>query len=461
MTSAVVLACLLGACGKTAEETARVTEPRSGSRLKLTWWQAPDGTRLLRPALYDAVLQEDCWPSDSWSDAEQQPCVPTAGRTYVLDAYADPTCSGPPLLAPTSDGAPVRFAVKQEECSYRVFEATTVVGTARQFRRDADGTCMEAQGNPKAFLSRPAPQGKFALLTLTEGFGAERLQEVRVSSADGMVVPLAGYVRDQLLGTLTAPDVRLGSTDAPGLTPLNVVAAKYADATCTTRIVSTAGTQGKCRSMPAVAVHDHRCGMGPLSRVGKAIAPGPCYVRQEGGPCSPGGEDGPRFEVGEPIAVAHLHLTIDATQERFRAVRWTGEQGFIAQATLFYDARQDVTCEPREAADGSGSCLPRRRDNFAWMVESAFADAACSEPVGFPTYYLGCANYAQFRAGDVFLESMGDNAFNIRNVGPVTRQVFRRELAKCVPAPTGYEYHLPGPILRTVSSSALTIVRDL
>ncbi|NOU29367.1 MAG: hypothetical protein HOO96_15805 [Polyangiaceae bacterium] len=464
MASAVVFACLLVACGKTAEEPARVTEPRSGERLKLTWWQAPDGTRLVRDAFYDAILQEDCSPPDGWNDADQQPCVPTAGRSYVLEEYADSTCSGPPLLAPMADGGPVRYGVARVECSYRAFEATTVIGTARHFRRDADGRCAEAQGDPKAFLAQAVPEGKFARLTLTEGSGAERLQEVRVSSADGMVVPLARYVQDQLLGSLTVTDARLGSTDAPGLLPLNIVVEGYADAACSTRAASTGGQPpARCRHLPAVAIHNYYCGMGPLSRVGEATASGPTYLRQEGGRCSKWGDEGPRFEVGETVATAHLRSATDATQGRFRPVRWTGDQGFTTQPTLLYDAEQDVTCEPRTGKDGGGACVPTARDNFAWSVESAFADAACSQPVAFPRYYLGCTNYPQFREGDVFLEPIGDAAtartFNMRSVGPVTRQVFRRELSKCVPAPEEYEYHQPGAVLRAVSSPALTVVR--
>ena len=96
-----VLALALG-CGDNLPDPGT---PHSGSRLRLGWWNYPDGTQQLETNwYYDAALRVRCVPSD-WSDGKRY-CAPlTADAVYTSDS-----CTAALGRIPESGAVPPYFA---------------------------------------------------------------------------------------------------------------------------------------------------------------------------------------------------------------------------------------------------------------------------------------------------------------------------------------------------------------
>src|SRR3954466_9466481 len=77
---------------------------RSGTRLKLTWFELGDGTRQW-DGFYDAQRKENCYIYQDWTDGKSY-CAPdydgsieysNAGcTTKVIEVYKSPSCPSPP-----------------------------------------------------------------------------------------------------------------------------------------------------------------------------------------------------------------------------------------------------------------------------------------------------------------------------------------------------------------------------
>src|SRR5690349_20382077 len=80
---------------------------RSGSRLKLTWFELSDGTRQWN-GFYDAERKENCSPSATWTDGHAY-CTPDDHGDIV---YADASCSqklGAVLRDPSCSHPPPKY----------------------------------------------------------------------------------------------------------------------------------------------------------------------------------------------------------------------------------------------------------------------------------------------------------------------------------------------------------------
>src|SRR2546423_5565110 len=210
---------------------------KSGSRLKLTWFNFADGTRTW-DAFYDAQRKENCYLYENWTDGGTY-CAPNnsgslvysdAGCTQrVIEVYRDPTCPTPP--------SPYTMEWIYGTCTSQpahLWQRGAGIALASYYERFSDGTCggpYTSSGYDMYSVGLEIKPSDLVRLQLGSPVGAARLGERFYESTDGLKVPWT--IHDAMLGVdcypAYTPDNATTTTCAPGAA---ADAYDYHDAAC-------------------------------------------------------------------------------------------------------------------------------------------------------------------------------------------------------------------------------------
>ena len=212
---------------------------RSGSRLKLRWFETADGTcDWGSRTFHDAQRDEDCYITQ-WIDGSGY-CVPTsAGGAY----YADAACSEPVMLSPqdpcSATPPPYMLTFQPSQCDMGAALGTHVYARGAKTTASPlwslswDGQCSQTSyfGDVDYYAAGPEITAQLVQLTLSSPAGSSRLLQRYYQSSDGFQFPASVY--DETLGL----ECRVAEYSPSGADcePVDAVATleEFQDARCT------------------------------------------------------------------------------------------------------------------------------------------------------------------------------------------------------------------------------------
>ena len=184
---------------------------RSGTRLKLTWFELADGTRQW-DGFYDALRKETCYLYSNWIDGKAY-CAPDhtgsieysdAGcNTKVIEIYKNPSCVTQP--------APYTLDYSYTSCTSQpahLYTRGAKISLAQYYFMGSDNVCYGPYTTTPAsydYYATGPEVAKTDLVEVTLGspVGPGRLAMRYYQSPDGM--QFQGTVHDAMLGTSCYP----------------------------------------------------------------------------------------------------------------------------------------------------------------------------------------------------------------------------------------------------------------
>jgi hypothetical protein len=390
MRHLALIGSLLVGCG---DNTPDPTQPRSGARLKLVWYEYESGARELETAWYhDAGLGQRC-TARTWSD----------GRRYCTPAFDDAvfindTCTR--ALGRTLIGRPpaplfaTTFALAGEPAPVpsRLFRRGQPTLPPPAFWQRGVAGCIPVEVfEDYAYfeLGAEIPSADLVHLSRAEPNGGGELAVISEVGDDELRAPVALY--DRTAGA------ECTTTDLPSMisvpcTPVTaVVAAYYLDPACSQHVVAVPLGQ----HATFAAYHDVRTSCSTYYRVGRELV-APRLYQASGTACveisRPGGQR--FFEMDERYVVPALARVRDGGTQRIRAiVRINGT--LHLRDPLMYDAELDIECRH----DSGLRCVPRTMA-LAVPARAFFADPQCEMPLGLAFVPRGACDPPQRFASD-------------------------------------------------------------
>jgi len=352
---------VVAACGDNVAPVFE--EPRSGDRLRLSWFVYADGARqLARGALFDRELGVRCTPLP-WSDGHTY-CTPEALGT----AFADAACTDEVGRIPR--GEPARayfvraFQLGTSVQTSRLFRGGTPRAVAQEWQRDATG-CHGPYARDAGYVAL-APVTPARLLR-SERTTDARLGLVVTTSADGLRVPDSFFDRE--LGVPCVPVEHAGGTMcAPRGVP---VATYFRDDACREPVI----TIDDGEDVPAAAL---RCGQPErctdVAAIGAEVSPFSLRTRS-GSDCT--AVQLPlttrAFALDERVVLASVERRVDlAGGTRLAAIHHAGAQAGMP-ADVLHDTRWNADCSAYAVGDRA-TCYPI--DTF--RSTQFFIDDACT-----------------------------------------------------------------------------------
>lgn len=335
---------VVAACGDNV--TPAFEEPRSGERLRLSWFTYADGARqLARGALFDRALGVPCTPLP-WSDGHTY-CTPEALGT----AFADAACTDEVGRIPRGEPARPYFV--------RAFQLGTVVQTSRLFRGGAPrAIAQEWQRDVTGChgpYARDATYVALAPATPARLFRRERTTDARLglvvtTSADGLRVPEGFF--DRVLGVPCVPVEHAGGTVcAPRDVP---IVTYYRDDACREPVI----TIDEGEDVPAAALlcgQPQRCT--DVAALGAEVSPFALRMRS-GGACV--AVQLPlttrAFALGARVELASLERRVDAGAARLAPIHLAAAHAGMAADEL-RDTRWNADCAASAVGDHA-TCYP-------------------------------------------------------------------------------------------------------
>lgn len=389
----LVLALL--ACG---DNLADPTQPHSGSRLKLAWYEYDGGARELETGWYfDHALGERCTPM-SWSDGHRY-CAPAADEAV----YVTGTCTralGRTLVGLTPApffATTFKLAGASSPVPSRLFRrGKTALAPVAIWQKGATGCIpLDLEDNFEYFeLGTELPTSDLVRLRRGDPHGAGELAVIHEIGDDDLRVPVALYDR--------AADAECTTTDLPNLvsvpcTPVSTTTTAYfLDPECTDLVVAVpSGTTPSLASL-----HDVRTSCSTYYRMGRELVLLPLQLmfEQSGTTCAlTARPSGYRFfELAERVYVPALGRVRDPGTQRIRSI--TRVSGALQLPDpLMYDAELDTEC----LHDDEMQCVPRTLGRAVPETANAhYADPQCQTPIGLAFVPRGACDPPQRFASD-------------------------------------------------------------
>jgi hypothetical protein len=357
----LALRAIVSCGGEVAPEPEVPGTAKSGTRLKLVYWESEDGFRAAQGELFDTGLDAPCLPSIVGRDYR---CVPTnaasGGRVFADSACTSPLFLGYGSAPPRYDLEGSRPIESGEACEakepklYSILDRTALTSYFTQ----QDGTCVEkALGKDQVLYGlREGAVSWMAELRLLEESTPERLHRRTWAGADGVRLPArpldSAYGTEcYVYGQICIPFDNLEAHE------------RYQDASCTKRVVATSGTCGKPKIMrvkvglcktESYAVGEAVTEAAPWSWTGATC--------REDSPTSP--ERSERlFAIGRRVLPesAILNRVHDVTAHtRLRSYDSVDEAGrsFRQSAPMFTDTVGGFDCAMAPWSSAAAACLP-------------------------------------------------------------------------------------------------------
>jgi hypothetical protein len=440
---------------------------RSGSRLKLTWFEFSDGTRQWN-SFYDAERKEGCYPYPAWTDGHVY-CTPDSNAGVV---YADASCSqkiGQVYRDPSCDREPPKYLLEWhygtcDSGPAHLYLRGAQITPAQYWTANSDGSCggpyTGAFDDFYAIGAEVAPQ---SLVEVTVGAptGTGRITERFWQSADGMQLPYV--LHDGMLNTDCNPVTYVeGGTSGVCVPSDTAYASYFHDATCTEAelgITRTCAAPAYAEYSPSTA-----CPADPphIAQVGAATASAPLYY-WTGSTCSAttAGATTAYYSVSADVAVATLQRAPDAAQSHcIQLVHYTSDDLRFRDATL-YDSLKGVSCYPTSLPDGTNVCLP-----YGGAISTFYSDAACAQPIDLVEVYTGgsgCAVLPPKYARKYITPAPGSCQYNVElhNVSTPYAGTAYTNYGTCLPyTPTGSKLYSVGPAVPTSDFVGATVSID-
>lgn len=345
---------------------------KSGSRLKLQWYQYTDGTEQLA-GVFDAQRNEPC-SFQTWADGNTY-CVPTNLGTIL---YSDAACTQPVGEDPTSPQSctgPGYFAASGPcgAAAGHIYQRGTTAQVSEYYELDATAGCsgpvVPDYERTFAGVGAEVAIGDFVEATITPPAGAGRIVVRSYETADGLA--LQSSLHDALLGLDCTPAVY---QDQVVCQPIDLVTSTYAtDATCTQPIVAE---PNGCTPPSYAAAWPGTCEhLAPdYYTLGGIASPLSTYQASSGG-CGMIATTGlDLYAIGAALLVATLDRAPDPliAGHRMQLIHSTTTGASYLDA-LVYDSVLGVECTPSLASDGSLRCLPE-----GLAVGTGYAQAGCT-----------------------------------------------------------------------------------
>ncbi|MGE5185644.1 MAG: hypothetical protein ACM31C_26465 [Acidobacteriota bacterium] len=378
---------MLAACGDNAFYDA----PKSGTRLRVEWFQAEDGSEVTTGNIYDRQRQEFC-TIQAWSDGATR-CTREAG--YV--GYLDAACTQRLVVAGVQ--GEVAFDFDQATCAQASAWVAGDVLAGTQWYEKGDTGCMGpyTTDQPLRVAEKEIDPNAFARLATSAPLGDGRIRTIDYTSADGFRL-VKGY-EDSELATPCYP----GFEDCALLGEYEI---DYTDAACTQPIV---GLHHDTCNPPATyaIVPDPACSnLQHYHRIGAIVGIRSAIFQRTGDTCTmtTPSTDVEYRALGDEVEVAHLAVASEsAPGRRLQPMFFTGD-GVAAPTGQLMDTQVGVPCTWQPATDGATRCLPFSASWYTLYTDpsctqgvpiATWTSAACSDGAPQPQYaaeYFGAGN---------------------------------------------------------------------
>jgi hypothetical protein len=354
---------------------------RSGSRLKLTWYEFTDGTRAWT-GLYDAERKESCNIYPGWTDGNAY-CVPSTATGYVvftnatctqrvIQQYVDPTC---PAATPTY-AVDYQYSACTSAASH-LYQRGTATSVANYYVQDYTGTCSGPYASSPALhyyaFGPEVATSQLVQLGLSASGMTTRLSPRYYASSDGARVPWGAH--DAMLGT----DCYVSSyapTSAICAPSTNAYAYEFHDAQCTQVVYG----------QPAGCPAPHDIGFFPSNAcpndpptyyaAGGTVASSPLYETSGPSCVTAPAQSGTFYAAGAQLQLASLARAPDTLAgHRLQLVHDTSSD-LTSRDYALWDSMEQTECYPATGTDGTIHCLPAQQ-----FTTSLFTDSACRNPI--------------------------------------------------------------------------------
>jgi|GEM_PF-3569012 len=366
---------------------------KSGSRLKLTWYQFTDGTKQWS-GMYDAQNKEMCSPYyGAWPDGNVY-CVPQTGGSLV---YTDATCTAKALdyyVDSTCPQDPSRYHLEYADsgCTSvpaHLYLRGVKIAPATTYTKLSNGACS-ANGAPQAYdaiyaLGSEVATSQLVQLSLSVPEGSGRVGQRYYESSDGMRFPWT--LHDNTLATDCYTNYSTSTSTTARCVPTDSGFAYYShDAACTQREL---GVQAICEQ-PSYAYPESftRCPYedAPYYTL-NAVGSSPLY-EATGTSCiaiTPSSGFS-YYTMGSQVDIPSLTRAVDtSTTHRVQQAHFTTPEGLrYRDPYSLYDSQMATECYPSTLPDGSIRCIAD-----GGYVSTFFANAGCTTPLDVVEVYRG------------------------------------------------------------------------
>jgi hypothetical protein len=387
----LVLGCLalfavVSCGGEVAPEPEVPGAMKSGTRLKLVYWESDDGFRAAQNGLFDTELNETCVPSVV---GEGYRCVPPMAEWWTR-VFGDSACVSP--LLRTMGSTPPRYHLEGsrpierggvcESGEARLYSVNERSAKTTYFAWEG-GVCVERKLDKEESLYalREGSVSWLAEVRLLEEPTSARLRRRTWAGEDGMRMP--AFPLDNAYGSQCYLDGQI-------CVPLDDVSAhvRYQDALCTRRVVATFSRCGKPK---VIRVETGLCKTESYT-VGEAVTEEAPWswtgsACREDSPTSPGRRER-LFAIGKRILpeLPVLNRVSDASaRSRLREDALVDETGrsFRPYSSTFTDRFGGFECTMSPWSPGISACLP-----VGPRVEHRyFSDMYCKESLDVHRVY--------------------------------------------------------------------------
>jgi hypothetical protein len=336
---------------------------RSGTRLKLTWFDFSDGTRQW-DGFYDAQRKEPCYIFQNWTDGKAY-CVPDYSGSIV---YTNATCTS--KVAEVYKGSSCQQPVQPYALEYvhtpceskpdRLWVLGAKQPLASYYYKTTDGACMGPYTTSTSYdyyaLGGEVARSELVNVTLGAPTGQARLGVRFYESPDGM--RLQAIVHDALLGTDCYPQTHAIGATTGSCAPSAHYIGYSQDAACSQHKLAIS----KQCAVPKYAVYYPPNGC-PADApqyyaLGALTAGSPLYYHN-GTSCvaTTPSTASDYYRVGAQLAVAPVDRTVSDSQARLRHIRYTNADGLRYRNYYLYDTQMQADCYPTKLPDGTIRCV--------------------------------------------------------------------------------------------------------
>lgn len=427
------LACDPGEPAQPSFEAPEAAPPRdfaSGTRLRARY-HVIDGLVEVFTTFHDAELDVDCAYDD-----EGGAHVGPNGASYCFPAgmarhregtgpYLDRLCTTRAAFTPR--GAPATHALVEprDACATEPeIHLARAPQVRRVFVRDAEGACLEAEGNAVQSLGDVVPLDTFVRAVEQIEPRDGRIGARVLVGSDGSRHAVGGFDRlrreASRVGTLADGTRRWLPARVAFVGGGELL---FADAACAVPAAAKIARTATC-PLAAAVVLDGTCGVGRYFELGDRVTS--VFARDPTGACvARSTTDQLAFLLGEAVATSDYapvaSVDVGSGRVRRRGVGGAGDAPVAWGEVIDVDTNE--ACEVATVADGTLRCLPSASEVIAF-----FADTTCTEPA-FARPTTGCEPGASARlVRDAF-----DVPPKVFAVGRELEAVYTVEGGRCVP----------------------------
>jgi hypothetical protein len=377
----------------------------SGTRIKLVWYQTPDGVKSWigttpGPGFYDTLLGSDCHLS-LWNDNNTY-CTPTS----MTALYSDASCSSvigqwwPDSGCPSDVPLPAYVTELATGCGnalgHLYQRGAKLPASQAYYTRDSAGRCSGPFTNSSYALYATGPElPASALAQVTAGSpeGTGALQIRWWHTADGMRAMKHAY--DPTLGECVPENVYSGP---PVCAPLPSRSVVFSDSSCTTREV---GISSACQVQPhTFALTNTSCPKQTATfwNTGAQVSPSALFWIDGSNKCSSTfvNPSNTYYSIGAQVMPPQVQYETDTiagarlephhyttTDFRFRD-RVMHDTVLGGDCYLSPETADQAICLPNNV----GTATPEARQTG---IVDAYSDDACTQPITLVQVFVGIA----------------------------------------------------------------------